>query len=229
VDRSSCELRWSFADEIPGSRQKAFQVEVKRHRDDVIYIEAESLLDHASSKAGWREGTHIHDYRGDGFLCANRQSPALQGILSLKKGGEYLCWVRYHPQPDGTTKLTLGNSPLTIRSGGREQWEWARLGSAELGPGENRISISHSGKGDTVIDVIVLTTDPAFDPRMGSPWAPAFDTGEVNSPDTFLPPPRFSTLEPGLYQARVRAANGKGVWGIRSASVKFNLRNGPRQ
>jgi len=229
VDRSSCGLRWSFTDEASGSRQKAYQVEVKRHRNDVTDIEAERLLDKALSKAGWRMGTHIHDYRGDGFLCANRQSQALESIFSLEKGGEYHCWVRYNPQPEGTTKLTLGNSSLTIGSGGREQWEWERLGSAELGQGENRISITHSGKGDTVIDVIALTTDPAFDPRRDSPWVPAFDTGEVNSPEIFLPASRSGTLEPGLYQVRIRAANQSDQWGPWSSPVKFNLLSGSRQ
>ena len=229
VDRSSCGLRWSFTDEASGNRQKAYQVEVKRHRDDVTDIEAERLLDKALSKAGWEVRTYLHDYRGDGFLCAHRHSQALEGIFSLEKRGQYHCWVRYNPHPDGTTKLTLGSSSLPIGSGGREQWEWERLGSTELGQGENRISITHSGKGDTIIDVIALTTDPAFDPRRDSPWAPALDTGEVNSPETFLPPSRFSTMEPGLYQTRVRAANEQGLWGTWSSPVKFNLLNGSQQ
>jgi len=230
VDRSACELRWSFSDTASQNRQKAYQAEVTRHRDDVTEIEAETLLDKASSKSGWISQNYIHDYRGGGFLSTQRNAPPLVSIFPLEgEGGAYQCWVRYNPQPDGVTELNVASSTLTISPGGREQWEWQRVGSVALHRGENKISISHSGKGETIIDVIVFTRDPAFDPRKDSVWAPGLDTGEVRSEETFLPPSRFSALEPGLYRARVRALNQKDQWGPWSNPVKFNLLNGSRQ
>ena len=223
VDRSSCELRWSFSDPVSDNRQKAYQVEVTRHRDDVADIEAERLRDTAFSKNGWVMQNHLLDYRGDGYLCAVRSAPPIESAFSLEKEGRYHCWVRYNPQPNGITKLTVGNSTLTFSSRGGEQWQWERLGIVELNQGRNKISIDHSGEGDTIIDVIVFATDPAFDPRKESPWTPAVDTGEVNSPETSLPPSWCNTLSPGLCRARIRASNQKGQWGPWSSPAVFRV------
>ncbi|MCX6354745.1 MAG: phospholipid carrier-dependent glycosyltransferase [Candidatus Aureabacteria bacterium] len=227
VDRSACELRWSFQDAASHNLAQAYQVEVTRHRDDVTDIEAETLLDKASSRNGWASQNHIHSYRGDGFISAGRNNPPLVSTFSLERAaGAYQCWVRYNPQRDGATELIVASSTLPIKSEGREQWEWQRVGSVELSQGENKISITHSGKGDTVIDVIVFSTNPAFDPRKDSVWAPAITTGEVHSPETFLPASRFSALEPGLCRARVKASNQRGQWGTWSSPVMFNLLKG---
>lgn len=221
VDRSSCEIRWSFSDEDPEERQKARHLQLERYRGDIIELQAEALLDRAKDRQGWGKNSHIPAYSGECFITARRSSPALESTFSIETPGRYYCWVRYSGSGKGKTKATIGKLSTDLKHDFPTWWQ-ELLGSAELEKGEHPIVISHTGEGDSIVDAFYLTMDPSFDPNKDKPWVPAI-MDEKQSPETSIDQTRLRDLEPGLYRVRVKAENGKGIWGPWSPPVIFRL------
>jgi hypothetical protein len=222
VDRSSCDLRWSFSDEAPVARQSAYRVEVEKFRDGLIALEAEDLMEKAPSQWGWARRSHIPGYSGDYFLMANRKYPPLKSSFSVEKPGHYYCWARFWGWKGGSTTITVGSHSATLKRE-RGGWGWEPLGGVDLVKGKNSIVLDHAGEGHTVLDAFLFSADPAFDPNRDPAWVTVIDTGVVQSSETSVPPSLFSNLEAGLYRARGRAANEKGLWGPWSQFVGFRL------
>lgn len=223
--RSSCEIRWSFTDGDSANRQKAYRLQVERRLGDTRVIEAEALLDKARSRARWERQVDFQECRGDGLLVSSINPTPLESSLNVEKAGDYSCWVRFNWQRHTTTKITIGAASKAPAGNGREQWQWELLGRFPLTAGENKITIEHSGARPAFFDSFVLSADPAFNPDKDPFWAPAIDTGEVASAETYVPPSRLGTLTPGTYRTRVMAESATGRWGRWSPYAEFTLHN----
>jgi hypothetical protein len=222
--RASCEIRWSFTDADSTDRQKAYRLQMERRRDDTAVIEAESLLAQARSRAKWEQQSDVRECRGDGLLLGSSiNPPPFEGSLNVEKAGDYFCWVRFRWQRDTTTKITIGDTSNALIGNGQERWQWGLLGRFPLSAGENEITIEQTGARPDLLDSFILSADPSFNPDKDPLWVPVVDTGEVASPETYVPLSRLGALESGTYRARVLAESEKGCRGRWSPYVEFTL------
>jgi 4-amino-4-deoxy-L-arabinose transferase-like glycosyltransferase len=225
-----------FAWRTSKGRQASFQLTVERHRDDVTWVEAENF----SHDNGWdAQALLAPGFSGRGYLTDTRVSDDISAHdeVQVPQAGPTTVWARTYRRRDDHSPAFLTVAGRTLEVGRADPdyfntWRWESLGPIELPAGPLDLALTRrfdpsASPWQILIDSVVLSRDPGFDPRTASNWQPLAGPGEVVSsrPELEWREP----LAPGRYRWRVKVMDGDrlvgwdGRLGAASEDVEFQV------
>lgn len=203
-----------FTWQVQEGGQTAFRLELERHNDQIIWVEAEEF----SQDNGWQAQAHLATgFSGRAYLADVTPSNAIAArhILELPQAGRYEIWVRSYRRVDDNSPVFLNVAGLSLEVGRPEaaqlnRWRWESLGWHELPGGSQEFAFTRRFGGgphwQIFIDALVLSRQAGFDPNRQSDWETMLDTGEiVSSQGEYL---LLQPLAPGRYRWRVKVIDG---------------------
>ncbi len=122
--------------------------------------------------------------------------------LDLPADGEWRLWLRGWMDGfrNGAFSLSWDGKPLYSSEGKHEftsdaqlRFDWLDAGSAQMTKGRHILGVTTTGDCGHMLDVLVLTTDPAYRPDVGKPLA------RMTRIEKLVPPEGVAYLQPGLY------------------------------
>ena len=201
-------LNWSL-DSIPASTA---ELSCWRNRPDVIWFEAEKMTE----LNGWKADNTLRlssPWSGDGYLIDDYAGYVeAHAAIRLTTGGRYHVWVRtYRRRVDNfPAYLDIQGKAYTIADSnlGLDEWKWQLLDTVDLVTGILPITLSRSFDRtqaeyfSLLIDSIVLTTDPAFDPAQTDRWQSVLQRTD-SFPNKAMHGGFDVTVEPGQYRCQI--------------------------
>jgi hypothetical protein len=204
---------------------------IERRNPRLIWLEAENSF---GQNQGWfGEAKFAADYSGTGYLADNWQAGAAVAQINVAQAGQYRLWVRTYRRAidDQHTFVTMNDEPpveIATAQQTLNTWVWQIAGDYTLDAGQHKVILSRTYGVDPhhsiFVDAVVLSADPAFDPKVHTAWMVALDTGQQPRATSFNLEPG---LPPGQYRWRVeiydgdRLVNGLGQQGISSPTTEF--------
>jgi hypothetical protein len=224
-----------FQWQVDSNRPTAFRLQVEQRDARLIWIEAETFR-HANDWMFEAKLDHYPDFSGAGYILDSERAGEMRLNVDILQGGNYYLWVRSlrNTREGHRSFVSFGDQkfefagedvPLAV-------WNWERVGRVDLKTGQTSIVLSREygieGWKPILIDVILLSPDPEFDPEQDALWKQVFDTGQVDLTKT----QRYilqSGLPAGLYRWRVQLLDGNklvnvsGENGIWSENLEFRV------
>ena len=202
---------------LDGSEQTEYELELERHDDRVVWLEAEEF----SSRDGWKTEGHLASgFSGHAYLADERADwrPLVSARHALRVAvpGGYAVWARVYRRRDdgGPIRLEVGGRSFELALVPPDQfdrWLWQRVGEVTLEGGTAEMTLTRSYPGEEAGVVFQIFLDalvfaPAsFDPGQATDWTAVLHTGRVASSETRHR--HTAGLPVGRYRWRVRLRN----------------------
>jgi hypothetical protein len=122
--------------------------------------------------------------------------------FDIPADGEWRLWLRGWTDGlrGGAVRLSWDGKPFYSSQGKHEftgdaplRFDWLELGAAQLGKGKHVLGVQTTGDCGHMFDVLVLTTDPAYQPDESKPLP------RMTRIEKLVPPGGLASLEPGPY------------------------------
>jgi len=215
--------------------QTAFRLQVERHDDRVVWVEAEDF----SQENGWAaQGHEATGFSGRGYLTDLTKSNSITARrqVEIPGSGRYEIWVRSLRRRDDGSPVFLSGPGFRAEVAHAEptslnQWRWESLGWHELAGGAKEFAFTRRfDQGfpwQIFIDAVVVSDRRDFDPSRERDWGIVLDTGDVTSPERKYQ--LLRRLQPGRYRWRVRTFEGDrlvdwdGSLGVTSEDSYFRI------
>ena len=129
-----------------------------------LRLEAEDL------EGPWREQANLPGFTGRGFRVSNAEGVAREPLRFPFEvsDGRYLVWTRGYEGNDQNRSFAVAVDDVllepTHRARDGERFDWRLAGMVQLADSEHRLEVRDTGDGFEVVDAVLLTTDPAYDP-----------------------------------------------------------------
>ena len=207
------------------------EITVERKASLVEGYEMESF----APNGGWFDEDHtVKGYSGTGYFSDSLGAQTAIIPITVPADASYSFWLRtMRRRADDTRWLVSVDgqhesyiSPLTDIS--LNEWKWERVGPFDLATGQHKLTFTRQGTGWSVfIDLLYVSRNPQFDPRVDPLWAPALN-GQVftpNGPDDHSLV--LAGLSPGVYRWRVASMAAGVIDGagdqLKSADQEFEV------
>jgi len=223
------QLAWQVAGRSPTTARTVCE----RRLPGVVRLEAEDF----ARLAGWVEETRgAPGYSGRAFMVDDMHAQAVF-TATVEEAGDYRVWARWYRTAPGGPPALLDIGDHVLPFGAAEKighWVWELSGNLSLPAGPLALALRRETPPGQpyvplLVDALLLSRDPAFDPEREDEWTQVIDSGEQPVGPT-APYTTSFTGEPGSYRCRLRAfagdwlVDGQGQRGAGSAWLYFSIR-----